>query len=205
VPALVDQGAAPVVCGSGARNQPDQVSAFLRIGCPLSAGFSVRFRPYYTSERTGGRHVHLQGALLQRAPTSPPGRGGRHQGAVRGQRPVLGLRQPAGYRLRPGPSCPPSCPITPTRTRRRPPRPPGPGASLWRSAPSTPRPWPGTWPWRSSSTSYPNEWEAGHVEGAIHIPLDDIFDRLGRARLRPSGGHHVPQRGGGQGPGRRGS
>lgn len=26
---------------------------------------------------------------------------------------------------------------------------------------------------------YPNEWEAGHIEGAIHIPLDDIFDRLG--------------------------
>ncbi len=26
---------------------------------------------------------------------------------------------------------------------------------------------------------YPNEWEAGHVEGAVHIPLDDIFDRLG--------------------------
>jgi len=26
------------------------VSAFLRNGCPLSAGFSVRFRPYYTAE-----------------------------------------------------------------------------------------------------------------------------------------------------------
>ena len=25
---------------------------------------------------------------------------------------------------------------------------------------------------------YPNEWEAGRIEGAIHIPLDDLDDRL---------------------------
>ncbi len=25
---------------------------------------------------------------------------------------------------------------------------------------------------------YPNEWEAGRIEGAIHIPLDDLHDRL---------------------------
>ena len=26
---------------------------------------------------------------------------------------------------------------------------------------------------------YPNEWEAGHIEGAVHIPGDYIFDRVG--------------------------
>jgi rhodanese-related sulfurtransferase len=25
---------------------------------------------------------------------------------------------------------------------------------------------------------YPNEWEAGHIEGAVHIPGDYIFDRV---------------------------
>ncbi len=25
---------------------------------------------------------------------------------------------------------------------------------------------------------YPNEWEAGRIDGAIHIPLDDLDDRL---------------------------
>jgi len=25
---------------------------------------------------------------------------------------------------------------------------------------------------------YPNEWEAGRIEGAVHIPLDDLDDRL---------------------------
>jgi rhodanese-related sulfurtransferase len=25
---------------------------------------------------------------------------------------------------------------------------------------------------------YPNEWEAGHIEGAVHIPRDDLADRL---------------------------
>ena len=25
---------------------------------------------------------------------------------------------------------------------------------------------------------YPNEWEAGHIEGAVHIPLDYVFDHL---------------------------
>lgn len=24
---------------------------------------------------------------------------------------------------------------------------------------------------------YPNEWEAGHIDGALHIPLDYVFDR----------------------------
>ena len=26
---------------------------------------------------------------------------------------------------------------------------------------------------------YPNEWEAGHIEGAVHIPGDYVFDRVG--------------------------
>src|SRR5688572_8101074 len=26
---------------------------------------------------------------------------------------------------------------------------------------------------------YPNEWEAGHIDGALHIPGDYIFDRVG--------------------------
>ena len=26
---------------------------------------------------------------------------------------------------------------------------------------------------------YPNEWEAGHIDGAVHIPGDYIFDRVG--------------------------
>lgn len=25
---------------------------------------------------------------------------------------------------------------------------------------------------------YPNEWEAGHIEGAVHIPADELDDRL---------------------------
>ena len=25
---------------------------------------------------------------------------------------------------------------------------------------------------------YPNEWAAGHIEGARHIPLDDLYDHL---------------------------
>lgn len=25
---------------------------------------------------------------------------------------------------------------------------------------------------------YPNEWEAGHIEGAVHIPGDYVFDRV---------------------------
>lgn len=25
---------------------------------------------------------------------------------------------------------------------------------------------------------YPNEWEAGHIDGAVHVPGDYIFDRL---------------------------
>ena len=26
---------------------------------------------------------------------------------------------------------------------------------------------------------YPNEWQAGHIDGAVHIPGDYIFDRVG--------------------------
>jgi rhodanese-related sulfurtransferase len=26
---------------------------------------------------------------------------------------------------------------------------------------------------------YPNEWEAGHIDGAVHIPGDYLFDRVG--------------------------
>ena len=26
---------------------------------------------------------------------------------------------------------------------------------------------------------YPNEWEAGHIDGAVHIPLDYVLDRVG--------------------------
>lgn len=32
---------------------------------------------------------------------------------------------------------------------------------------------------------YPNEWEAGHIDGAVHIPMDYVFDNadeLDRAR-----------------------
>lgn len=25
---------------------------------------------------------------------------------------------------------------------------------------------------------YPNEWEAGHIDGAVHIPVDDVAERL---------------------------
>jgi len=25
---------------------------------------------------------------------------------------------------------------------------------------------------------YPNEWEAGHIDGAVHIPLDYVLDRV---------------------------
>ncbi len=33
---------------------------------------------------------------------------------------------------------------------------------------------------------YPNEWEAGRIEGAVHIPLDDLDDRLEEVdRSRP--------------------
>ena len=33
---------------------------------------------------------------------------------------------------------------------------------------------------------YPNEWEAGHIDGAVHIPGDYIFDRVGELdRSRP--------------------
>ena len=30
----------------------------------------------------------------------------------------------------------------------------------------------------------PHEWEAGHIEGALHVPLGDLSDRLGEV---PSG------------------
>lgn len=26
---------------------------------------------------------------------------------------------------------------------------------------------------------YPNEWEAGHIDGAVHIPLDYVYERVG--------------------------
>lgn len=33
---------------------------------------------------------------------------------------------------------------------------------------------------------YPNEWEAGHIDGAMHIPLDYVLDRVGELdRSRP--------------------
>ncbi|MGI9033225.1 MAG: rhodanese-like domain-containing protein, partial [Acidimicrobiales bacterium] len=33
---------------------------------------------------------------------------------------------------------------------------------------------------------YPNEWEAGHIDTALHIPHDDVFDRIGELdRNRP--------------------
>lgn len=33
---------------------------------------------------------------------------------------------------------------------------------------------------------YPNEWEAGHIEGAVHIPQDELDDRLSElSRDRP--------------------
>jgi rhodanese-related sulfurtransferase len=33
---------------------------------------------------------------------------------------------------------------------------------------------------------YPNEWEAGHIEGSVHIPADELDDRLGElSRDRP--------------------
>ncbi len=25
---------------------------------------------------------------------------------------------------------------------------------------------------------YPNEWEAGHIDGAVHIPVDDLAERV---------------------------
>lgn len=25
---------------------------------------------------------------------------------------------------------------------------------------------------------YPNEWEAGHIEGAVHIPVDHVYERV---------------------------
>ena len=33
---------------------------------------------------------------------------------------------------------------------------------------------------------YPNEWEAGHIDGAVHIPMDYVFDHLDELdRSRP--------------------
>jgi hydroxyacylglutathione hydrolase len=33
---------------------------------------------------------------------------------------------------------------------------------------------------------FPNEWEAGHIDGAVHIPLDYVFDRANELdRSRP--------------------
>lgn len=33
---------------------------------------------------------------------------------------------------------------------------------------------------------YPNEWEAGHIEGAVHIPMDYVFDHADELdRTRP--------------------
>jgi rhodanese-related sulfurtransferase len=33
---------------------------------------------------------------------------------------------------------------------------------------------------------YPNEWEAGHIDGAVHIPMDYVFDRADELdRSRP--------------------
>jgi rhodanese-related sulfurtransferase len=33
---------------------------------------------------------------------------------------------------------------------------------------------------------YPNEWEAGHIDGAVHIPADYVFDRADELdRSRP--------------------
>ncbi len=33
---------------------------------------------------------------------------------------------------------------------------------------------------------YPNEWEAGDIDSALHIPHDDVFDRVGELdRNRP--------------------
>jgi rhodanese-related sulfurtransferase len=33
---------------------------------------------------------------------------------------------------------------------------------------------------------FPNEWEAGHIDGAVHIPGDYVFDRAGELdRRRP--------------------
>jgi len=26
---------------------------------------------------------------------------------------------------------------------------------------------------------YPNEWEAGHIDGAVHIPVDYVYERVG--------------------------
>lgn len=26
---------------------------------------------------------------------------------------------------------------------------------------------------------YPNEWEAGHIEGSVHIPVDYVYERIG--------------------------
>lgn len=33
---------------------------------------------------------------------------------------------------------------------------------------------------------WPNEWEAGHIEGSVHIPVDDVAERAGELdRSRP--------------------
>jgi rhodanese-related sulfurtransferase len=33
---------------------------------------------------------------------------------------------------------------------------------------------------------YPNEWDAGHIDGAVHIPVDDLAERVGELeRDRP--------------------
>jgi hypothetical protein len=62
VPASVDQGAAPSRWVSGVRNQPERVSAFDRNACPDSSGFSVRFRPDYTTRRAVDELIQRSGA-----------------------------------------------------------------------------------------------------------------------------------------------
>lgn len=29
---------------------------------------------------------------------------------------------------------------------------------------------------------FPNEWDAGHIDGALHIPLDHLYERTGEPR-----------------------
>jgi len=31
---------------------------------------------------------------------------------------------------------------------------------------------------------YPNEWEAGHIDGAVHIPVDYVYERVGELDAR---------------------
>lgn len=41
---------------------------------------------------------------------------------------------------------------------------------------------------------WPNEWEAGHIAGAVHIPVEELDDRLDELdRSRPVV-HRVPER-----------